>query len=423
MVGIGASDGGLEAIERLFDHLPANLGAAYVLVQRFPSDFKSLMNRPLARRTEMPIQTAEEGAELCGNQIYLIPPKTIARINNGRLRLESVNSDGAAPLPIDRFLESLAADGGSRGVGIILSDSGADGAEGFTRLRAEPLAAKIAEQQLGRIVANLIANAIEAISGPEGLIVLQVNRRRVADDEKTFLAGGPLQPGEYVSVAVENSGPSIADDQLDRIFDPFFTARFTGHGLGLAECLGLAHGMNGAMAVHNSPDSPVVFELLLPVRNDHILPVEAVCPDRWRGSGAVLVIDDSEGVRKLIETHLLRAGFNVVQASDGEQGLEILNVKRNEIDVVLADMVMPRLGGLDVIRSMRKLNLDIPALLMTGFIDLESLALPKDLAVAGYIVKPVTAEQLRRELDRVLAGKTKKAYCRDGGTSRQSARF
>ncbi|MEM6329334.1 MAG: chemotaxis protein CheB, partial [Planctomycetota bacterium] len=131
VVGIGASAGGLDAIERLFDNMPADTGMAFVIVQHLSPDFKSLMEELLARHTSMIIHRVEDGMALEPNHIYLIPPKKNMVLSEGKLLLTDQESDGALNLPIDIFFRSLAQDAARRAVAIILSGTGSDGSRGI----------------------------------------------------------------------------------------------------------------------------------------------------------------------------------------------------------------------------------------------------------------------------------------------------
>lgn len=130
VVGVGASAGGLEALESFFEHMPAESGMAFVVIQHLSPDYKSLMDELLARRTQMPIHHAENGMLVERENVYLIPPRTELRIHEGRLDLREVATTDGLHLPINAFLESLAADFGEQSISVILSGSGSDGARG-----------------------------------------------------------------------------------------------------------------------------------------------------------------------------------------------------------------------------------------------------------------------------------------------------
>lgn len=130
IVGIGASAGGLDAIERFFDNMPNNTGLAFVIVQHLSPDYKSLMDELLARHTSMQIHSIEDGIEVQANQIYLLPPRNNIEIVSRRLNLIEQNPKRGVNLPIDLFFESLAKDIGNRAIGVILSGTGSDGSRG-----------------------------------------------------------------------------------------------------------------------------------------------------------------------------------------------------------------------------------------------------------------------------------------------------
>jgi two-component system CheB/CheR fusion protein len=131
VVGVGASAGGLEALESFFQHMPADAGMAFVVVQHLSPDFKSLMDELLSRRTEIAIHRVEDCMAVEPNAIYLIPPKKEMIISGGRLLLTDKDPATGLSLPIDTFFRSLAQDCGERAVGVVLSGTGSDGSRGI----------------------------------------------------------------------------------------------------------------------------------------------------------------------------------------------------------------------------------------------------------------------------------------------------
>src|SRR6185503_18069819 len=131
IVGIGASAGGLDAIERFFDCLPSDTSMAFVLVQRLSPDFKSMMDELLARHTQLPIHLVANGMAVEAGHVYLIPPKMEMIISDGRLLLSEQDREQERTLPIDVFFRSLAQDCRDRAVAIVLSGGGTDGSRGI----------------------------------------------------------------------------------------------------------------------------------------------------------------------------------------------------------------------------------------------------------------------------------------------------
>src|SRR5688572_26985633 len=131
VVGVGASAGGLEALEKLFGAMPENTGMAFVVVQHLSPDFKSVMDELFARRTRIPVHLVEDAMPVEPNRIYLIPPRKEMIISRGRLLLSDKGDSQALTLPIDVFFRSLAQDMGPRAVGVVLSGAGSDGSRGI----------------------------------------------------------------------------------------------------------------------------------------------------------------------------------------------------------------------------------------------------------------------------------------------------
>ena len=137
VVGVGASAGGLEAIERLFRNLTDDTGMAFVLVQHLSPDFKSLMDELLARWTKMPVHRVEDGMRVEANHIYLIPPKMEITIEGEALHLVCKNPSDGLSLPIDVFFATLARSWQSQSVAIVLSGTGSDGSRGIRQVHEE----------------------------------------------------------------------------------------------------------------------------------------------------------------------------------------------------------------------------------------------------------------------------------------------
>ncbi len=135
-VGIGASAGGLPALEAFFRAAPADAGFAYIVIQHLSPDFKSLMDDLLARHTRMPIHRVEEKMKVKANAVYLIPPRKLMTIRNSSLSLQEREAEEGMEFPINVFFRSLAEDAGTRAVGVILSGTGSDGSEGVRAIAA-----------------------------------------------------------------------------------------------------------------------------------------------------------------------------------------------------------------------------------------------------------------------------------------------
>ena len=251
--------------------------------------------------------------------------------------------------------------------------------------------------QIRQVVMNLIINAAEAIGDHPGVITLRSDLRRVDRDHSApGMTTGSLADGEYVSIEVIDTGCGMNDETQARLFDPFFTTKFTGRGLGLAAVLGIVKGHRGSIQVKSAPGAGTTFTLLLPSQPDEIRvespPERAVPP--VRDSRGVLVIDDEPGVRALVRTVLERSGFHVLDAADGAEGLETYRAHRTEIDMVLLDLTMPRMGGGEVFRELKQLDPAVRIVLMSGYTRGNVLKMFSDGAPDDFLEKPFHHNEL-----------------------------
>ncbi len=275
------------------------------------------------------------------------------------------------------------------------------------RLRPTLPAVEADATQLRQVVMNLVINASEALGDAVGEI--DITSGVMHADCDTFAAAvlaPDLPEGDYVFVQVADTGCGMAPDVKARIFDPFYTTKFTGRGLGLAAVLGIVRGHGGALRVDSEPGCGTTFRVLLPYADG---PVEAPPPSdpaevtgRARFHGRVLLIDDEEIVRK-ISTGLLRAiGFEVVVAADGEEAVAEFQKAGGDFAFVMLDLTMPRMDGEETFRALQRLKPDVRALLMSGFDESEAVPRFAGLGLAGFVQKPFNLRTLREKLPEVL---------------------
>jgi PAS domain S-box-containing protein len=254
--------------------------------------------------------------------------------------------------------------------------------------------------QIRQVVMNLITNAAEALDKEGGDIrvrtgIMQVGpetrRERVLPDE--------LVDGQYVFLEVSDNGCGMDEETKAKIFDPFFTTKFTGRGLGLASVLGIVRSHLGTLTVSSAVGRGTTFTVLLPASSRK--PVkgsgsETVAPGHVRG--AVLVVDDEAAVRDVASQMLQRAGFEVIAAPDGREGVERFAERHADIAAVLLDMTMPRLNGEDAFAEMQRIAPKVPVILMSGFAEVEAMQRFAGKGLAGFLQKPFRAATLLQKL-------------------------
>ena len=259
--------------------------------------------------------------------------------------------------------------------------------------------------QVRQIVMNLITNASDALGETGGTITLRTGVARLKDlDAQHF--GVPLEgedppepgTGPFVYLEVGDTGGGMAPDTLGRIFDPFFSTKFTGRGLGLAAVMGIVRSHHGLIRVRTAPGEGTAFRVLFPsVAGTARKPAKATVErSDWQGSGTILVVDDEEGVREVAERILQEIGFQTIAAPDGRRALEIMEELGDSVTAVLLDLSMPRMGGAETFRRLRAKRPELPILMMSGYT--EQVVAPQfsgsGPGITGFLQKPFLAEDL-----------------------------
>ena len=193
--------------------------------------------------------------------------------------------------------------------------------------------------------------------------MLRTGVQMVDDSYRAGVLGGdPLPDGRYVYLEVADTGVGMDDDTLTKIFDPFFTTKFTGRGLGLAATRGIMQGHRGAIKVYSEVGKGTTFKLLFPAVDEPAVErAQTHQSTTWQGSGTILVIDDEPAVRRVARLVLERLGFDVLDAADGLDGLEVYRQQQGRIRLTLLDLTMPRLDGEETFRQLRLIDPEVRA--------------------------------------------------------------
>jgi PAS domain S-box-containing protein len=262
--------------------------------------------------------------------------------------------------------------------------------------------------QIRQIIMNLVLNGAEAAEGKTGAIRVTTG---VVNADAAYLATTHLSPdlpaGRYVFLEVTDNGRGMSLDTQARIFDPFFSTKFTGRGLGLAAVLGIVRGHSGALKVESHEGIGTTFRLLLPASTvaaaTQASPVEA--PPIWHGRGVALVVDDEPSVRHVATRMLISMGLEVVAAASAVEAVQILRERPASFAVILLDLTMPGARGDETFRELRAINDDVPIILMSGYSHQEAATHFEGEELSGFLQKPFRLERLR-ELVRAATSRT-----------------
>lgn len=269
----------------------------------------------------------------------------------------------------------------------------------------ERAAVRVDGAQIRQLIMNLVINAAEAIGDREGRITISTGMRHcTADDFRNAIVGGALPAGRYVWLAVTDTGCGIEDAVRARMFDPFFSTKFTGRGLGLATVLGIVRGHGGALEVLTEPGRGTTFTVFLPALTETPAGGTAVAGSvSDRGFGRlVLLVDDEETIRIVGCRMLERLGYSVLTARDGVEALDIYRAKAGDVALVLLDMTMPRLGGEETFLRLREYVPAPRVVVMSGYAEVDVASRFEGACYKGFLPKPFDLASLRERLAEAL---------------------
>jgi CheY-like chemotaxis protein len=209
----------------------------------------------------------------------------------------------------------------------------------------------------------------------------------------------------YACLEVRDPGCGIAEKDIEKIFDPFFTSKFTGRGLGLAVVLGILRAHRGAISLESKPGRGSIFRVFLPMSAEEMArpPEKAVKAPEREGGGTVLLVEDEEQVREMVKIMLECLGFMVLEAGDGIAAVETFREHGDEIRFVLCDFTMPRMDGWETLAALRKLAPGIPVVLASGHDEGQVMAGHHSEKPNAFLHKPFSTKDLSDVIQQIMA--------------------
>ncbi|MCP4726536.1 MAG: PAS domain S-box protein, partial [bacterium] len=256
------------------------------------------------------------------------------------------------------------------------------------------------KNQIDQVLTNLIINAKDAMPKGGDLIFKTEN---IYADEKFKRQNPYFNLGHYVKISITDTGTGMSKRVKENIFDPFFTTKGEGKGtgLGLATVYGIVKNHDGQISVYSEPDKGTTFILYFPVSEKKILEAPEVM-EIIKGEATILVVDDEEHVRELSVDMLKELGYKTLLAKDGKEAVSIFKKRKDEIDLVLLDMIMPEMAGRETNLRLKSINPDVRVLLMSGYSQNGTAAEILDEGVLGFIQKPFGMGELSAAIAKVL---------------------
>ena len=268
---------------------------------------------------------------------------------------------------------------------------------------------KADSNQIKQIVVNLIINASEAIGKDHGTICVSLAKTLIGTDqtEKDHL-GSVITPGWYVTLEVIDNGCGMDDEIRRRIFEPFYSTKFPGRGLGMSAVLGIITSHKGALQLSSEPERGTTVKVFLPAlpsQPGEEKSIPRIASGSWQGKGTILLVEDEELLRYLAKTLLEELGFIVIEASNGIEAIEQYQKDRSDITLVMTDIGMPVMDGYELFHELKRLNPELPIIISSGFGDDDVISHIAREHISGLIGKPYNFEKLRDVLKNVVEGK------------------
>jgi sensor domain CHASE-containing protein/nitrogen-specific signal transduction histidine kinase/CheY-like chemotaxis protein len=267
-------------------------------------------------------------------------------------------------------------------------------------LAADLLPIDADEGQIHQVLLNLFINAADAMPRGGDLILKTMNATH--KDIKSRLYN--RKPGKYVQLTVKDTGRGMDKETMERIFDPFFTTKEMGRGtgLGLASTYGIVKGHGGYIDVESKKGHGTTFSIYLPASEKDVQKAVKTSEGIMKGTGTVLLVDDEEVILEVGKDLLEAIGYRVLVARDGKEALEVYKKSRDDIEIVLLDMIMPNRSGGEIYDRMKEINPDVKVLLTSGYsIDGEASEI-LERGCDGFIQKPFRMNELAEKINNIL---------------------
>ncbi len=267
---------------------------------------------------------------------------------------------------------------------------------------------KVDQNQLEQVIINLVVNARDAMSGGGRLTVVTSNYTVSTPERREHEI---IPPGEYVSIEVIDTGVGIPQENLQRIFEPFFSTKEVGSGtgLGLSTVYGIVRQTGGFIFVDSAPGEGAKFSILLPRHQGESKPPEAEPRERrgsdLTGSGIILLVEDEDAVRVFSARALRNKGYQVLEAKNGEAAMQLLTTEAAKVDLLITDVVMPQMDGPTLARHVRKMRPDMKVVFISGYAeDRFKDELDGGDNAAHFLPKPFSLKQLASKVKEVIKG-------------------
>ena len=256
--------------------------------------------------------------------------------------------------------------------------------------------------QIQQVLLNLCTNAAHAMRENGG--ILQVSLENNTLDEEDAASYNDLSPGNYLRLTVSDTGHGIEPDILDRIVDPYFTTTDVDEetGMGLAVINGIVRNHNGEITVYSKPGKGATFHVYFPLAEEEVVAETDTEESLPTGIECILFIDDEKALVNLGRQILGRLGYSVISRMSSSEALELFRKNPNQFDIIVTDMTMPNMTGIDLAKELMKIRSDIPIILCTGFNEKIDEAKAMEMGISAFVMKPIIMRDIANKVREVL---------------------
>ena len=259
------------------------------------------------------------------------------------------------------------------------------------------------QNQIEQVLLNLFVNACQAM--PEGGELSIQTQNVMLDESYTNLQN--LKPGRYVKISVTDNGVGMDEITRQRVFDPFFTTKEIGRGtgLGLASAYGIVKNHGGIITVYSEKGHGSTFNIYLPASEKHVSEEKKTSEKISTGTGNILLVDDEDMILEVNKSMLEALGYKVLDVNSGEKAVKIYQKEKNNIDIVILDMIMPEMSGGKTFDRLKEINPDIKVILSSGYSLSGQAQEILDRGCSGFIQKPFNLNGLSRKIKEIMEKK------------------
>jgi len=257
--------------------------------------------------------------------------------------------------------------------------------------------------QIHQILINLCTNSSHAMETDGG--ILSVDLKKIFLNETSSEPNSPLKTGDYIEITVRDTGHGIPEDIQEKIFDPYYTTKEVGKGsgMGLSVVHGIVENHNGKLSLESKPGSGTSIHVMLPVLTGSLnVDEETAAVKNQPGKETILFVDDEEPITRMAEIILKKLGYHVHITNQPEQALSEFKKHPESYDLVISDMTMPHMSGVQLTEKLKSVKPDIPVIICTGHSSQIDENKAKDTGIAAFAMKPITSSEIAQLIRSVL---------------------